>query len=188
MAPLPQNSTNRMFYDYISQTGGVEHTFACRFADGLTHTQVHEQVYQFLSAGTTSQFLTGWQMVRARVQNAGTNFTTPVVLSPDLSGFVGTGGAVADWLEPLEVRFVGRAFASGRRATVPLFGLAGINASSNYRIEFPDAAYVNLGAMWAELDSQSTTFVAIDGNAVTYYPYVDWQFNSYWEREVRSGV
>lgn len=188
MAPLPQNNTSRMFYDYISQTGGREHTFAVRIDNsGVTGPQIHQAVTDFLTALTPGYFASGWRILRARLQVASTDFSLPDVLPPGLTTFQGSGGALQQYEEPLEYTFVGRSPSTGRRARLSLYGMRSISLATAYRVELPDANYPTLLAAIQVLNAQTGIFVAIDLSEVNWYSYVNWQYNSYWERQVRAG-
>lgn len=185
LAPLPQNNTNRLFIDYVSQTGGIPHTFAMRYEDSLTLTGALGAAYSFLDAIGESHFATGWSVQAVRVQGEGAGFSLPITPSTDLAGFVGTGGALERSQEAREFTFVGRSPYSGRRCKLSLFGIQGVALTTSYRVELPDASYPWLQDGVDVINTVAAAFIAIDGTQPVYYNYVNWQYNSHWEGELR---
>lgn len=186
MSALPANNTNRLFFDYVSQTNGYEHTMAVRYGPSQSVAAVMASLYSFVSAIGLAHFASGWRFIRARRQDAGSDFSVPEALAAPLSTWVGTGGTFAISYEPLELCFVGRSPTSGRKARLSLYGGTGVNLNTNFRVELPDSGYAWLQAGIAALNGASNAFLAVDGSPVVWYPYVNWQFNSYWERQVRG--
>ena len=187
MAPLPPNATARYFIDYVTGNAATsrEHTVQIRCSNETSPADAQTAFLALLNAMGTPRFGTGWRVLRVRFQQAGTDFSIPVTLDPALGSFVGTGGAVTPPNEALELTFQGRSFTSGRRGDLSLYGTAGYNLATNYRLTPGEAAWV--GDAVAVLNSVETiVWRAIDGTRLTFYPYANWNFNSYWERKLRS--
>lgn len=192
MAPLSPNATDRLFYDYITADaaqGGIEHTLMVRFQGGAEDIpQVHQDVTDFLTAVGAARFQTGWRILRARYAAEGSNISLPTVLPPGLSTFVGTAGDNPRYFEAVEATFQGRSPTSGRRVDISLYGMAGVSTNDFYRIEVGNANYPWLGPAVAALNGAVNGFRAIDHTEPDWYPYVNLNFNSYWERRLRAGV
>lgn len=191
MAPLPQNNTQRVFYDYVvsdEATVGTEHTFQVRGALGLSIGEIHQAVDEFLNAITPARFFTGWRIIRARHMEAAGVASFPTVLPPGLATFIGTGADPAFTRDlAVEATFQGRSFTTGRRVDVSLYGIPTLANTGAFRIEAD-----NTFAQWvtdavSALNNAGGAFCTIDGSSALYYPYVNWNFNSYWETRLRRG-
>ena len=188
MAPLAPNLTTRVFYDYITQEDGLEHTFQVRGPASDLPAAAHQAVTDLFAAMGASRFATGWKFLRARVQFTGSDFSLPTVLPPGLFTFVGTGGALSKQNEAVEYTFQGRAANSGRRVDLSLYGLVGITLDGSYRIVAGDPDYAWLDDAVGVLNTAVDAFKALDGQTATWYPYLNYQWNSYWERRMRIGT
>jgi len=187
VAPLPANATARFFFDYVTGNAATsqEHTVQVRCSNETSPEDAQTAFLALLNAMGTARFGNGWRVLRVRYQPAGTDFSIPVYMSPTLAAFVGTGGAVTPPNEALELTFQGRSFTSGRRGDLSLYGTAGYNLSTNYRLTPGEAPWVQTAV--DVLNSVETiVWRAIDGTRLTFYPYANWNFNSYWERKLRS--
>lgn len=187
MAPLPQNSTARFFFDYVTGNAATsqEHTVQVRCSNETSPEDAQGAFLDLLNAMGTARFGNGWRVLRVRHQPAGTAFSVPVTLSASLAAFVGTGGAVSPPSEAIELTYQGRSFTSGRRGDLSLYGTVGYSLTTNYRLTPGEASWV--GTAVAVLNSvESIVWRAIDGTRLTFYPYANWNYNSYWERKLRS--
>lgn len=193
MAPLPTNGTARVFVDYITRTsGGLEHTLQVRYVGPADGGQAAQQaVLNLLTALGPANFNEGWQVLRVRVAPVGSNFSVPVALLPGLDAFVGTDATpLARYQEALEVTFQGRSPLSGRRVDISLYGLTAwsTNFPEDFRVPAAGANWVALAVAALESGvSDNNTFFAIDGTAPIWQPYANLNFNSYWERRLRSA-
>lgn len=192
MAPLPQNNTALMYFDYTTGNTSTsqEHTFVVRTREVLTATQianVQAAAGALLTGITPGNLRQGWKVIRARKQDAGANFSLPVPLDAFLTAFVGTGpsSSVAS-AEALEWSFQGRSQTSGRRASVSIYGLV-LGIPATLRLDAVGTGWVGsaVGAL-NDASEASVGWDAIDGTQVSWYPYVNANYNSYWERELRS--
>lgn len=187
VAALPQNNTTRIFFDYI--TGDLstsqEHTVAVRLAPGVDISSAQNYFYALLNAMGSARFNTGWRVLRVRVQAANSNFSVPAILSTNLTNFVGTGGAATPTSEAVEWTYQGRSPTSGRRVDLSLYGVASISLNTQFRVSPTEAPWLT-GAIAVLQDTEGQAFITIDGTPANWYPYLNWNYNSYWERELRS--
>lgn len=192
MAPLPQNNTHRLFVDYV--TGDLatsqEHTLAIRYNPSLRDVgDVQGDLLAVLNAFTAPAFRTGWKVTATRVQAAGSNFSLPVATISGLAGFVGTGGgAYFPRHETVEETFQGRSSTSGRRVDLSLYRAAG-DVSENFRVVGgPSGLFLLVRLVAAALSAASAagSFLAIDGSQAVWRDYMNQNYNSYWERRVRT--
>jgi len=186
---LPENNTNRVFVDYVTNTtDGVEHTFFLRFK-GSDRTAAAAQgvAKDLLVAVGGAQFRGSWKVIRVRTQMATEAFSFPQAVLPALGAFVGTaGGGYARDRNSEYATFVGRSPTSGRRSLISLYGLVApipstlrANGSSN------GTNYVSLACN--VLQAATAVLAAVDGTSVVWYYYVNFGRNSYWQKRLRIG-
>lgn len=191
MAPLPQNNTHRMFFDYVTgnTTIATEHTMAVRYNPALRDvSDVQVDFLNFLQAITNGNLFQGWRVLRCRVQAAGSDFSLPVTVVATLASFVGTGAATpAGTDEAKEWTWQGRSNTTGRRVDISMYG---ISAAFPANFRFPaggsSPAFVANTVNVLNAKAILGSFLTIDGSPPTYYSYVNGNFNSYWERRLRS--
>ncbi len=175
MAPLPVTNTRRYFLDYhtdvaahtvmVRTTGSVdEATFSSVFGNFLT------QLAPILNLITVDGL---------RVAVAGSNVTNPAVWSGGASYGTGTEQG---FLTPRELCFLGRS-SDGRRARLFVFGYKGATPV-DFRIE--SSGSPEISNAYGILNANPGIFISISGLATVKYPYVDVNFNSYWERQRRG--
>lgn len=193
MAPLPQNSTDRLFVDYITgeTATALEHTLQVRMSGGQANVVVVQgRVLAVLNALTPIAFRLGWRVLRCRFQAQGTDFSIPVSVVPGLAAFLGSGGGdYQPRMEAVEDTFQGRSNVTGRRVDLSLYR-AVTDAFSNFRVpNGPTGFPAAVGNAVANLNSSAGdgAFLAIDGNPPTWYQYLNQNYNSYWERRLRSS-
>lgn len=183
MAPLPDNLTERLYLDYVAGTGGIEHTMLVRWSTvtaTLTQTMAAvESLFDFIAGSLWA----GWRFTGARNAAVGSDFSLPVPLSTGLAAVLGTGSARDAVADPREARWVGRSPTSGRRVSLSVYGTAP-STPANYRWGPGEVALTD-NAVLALLNAAPGTFLAIDGSKPVFYPYVNVQFNSYWETRAR---
>lgn len=186
MAPLPQNLTNRLWLDYEIGVGGPQHTLMVRFNDALaTTTQAMNAVESYFDfvAGSLNP---GWKFLSARVAEAGSDFSLPVPLTAGLAGVLGTAGSpINPIIYPREVRHQGRSTTTGRRVSFSIYGTSP-DTPPNYRWGPGEVAFTN-NAIVSLLNGAATAgiFLAVDGTQPSWAPYVNVNFNSYWETRAR---
>lgn len=195
MVALPANNTDRVFFDYV--TGNLstsrEHTCAVRFnLVENTVEAVQGAFLDLLGALGETNFRAGWRVLRTRVQYATTSVSLPYALDAALGAFVGTGGSPTynARFETVEDTFQGRSSSSGRRVDFSLYR-AMDDAESTFRVE---AGLSGLGIVVGQAVATLNTyapagiFISIDGTGNTiWYPYMNRNYNSYWERRSRLG-
>lgn len=185
MAPLPPNSTTVLFIDYT--TGRNEHTFQVRPAAGQTNDDIDGAVRAFLDA---LAFLlpNEWRVTGVRRRAAQSNITLPWSLTTT-EAFIGsnTQSDLAEVEEPKEFVWVGRGQTSGRRVELSLYGILKPTpvAYRHFRGEV-NQQYVDDTLAVLQPEFGDSPFVTIAGDSPLWYPYVNINYNSYWEREQRG--
>lgn len=191
MAPLPANGTTRFFYDYVTGSGpfAKEHTLIQRVT-GTPDTDAETPqlaLSDFLDSIGEGIFALGWQILRVRVQAAGTNFSLPVTMLTELQNFEGSASAIAAPDEAREWTWQGRSQTSGRHVDFSLYGLNAI-LPATFRYEAGGSSPAWVAASVASLNANNANFFkAIDNSPAVWYQYVNANFNSYWESEIRNG-
>lgn len=178
MAALPQNNTHRFFLDY--QVGGDKHTLSVRYGGTFAdYTAAMSMVSDILDELDSSMYLT--TVLAARRQASGTDVSLPVAWSGSSSY---GADAMPNERRPYETRWLGRS-NDGRRTSFSLYGLK-TALSAGFRLT--TAASAEIAAVDAILAAAALagTWVTISGNPPEPYPYVDINFNSYWEGEARN--
>lgn len=192
MAPLPANNTARIFFDYITgnQSTSKEHTVAWRSAGpGTTHEDVQSAFHGFLQTLGANTFVAGWRVLRVRVQEQGADFSVPVPVIADLGTFVGTAaGNYAQNREAEEWVWSGRSATTGRRVDFSLYGIF-TALPTNFRYPAGGSSPGWVAASIAYLNGQAPPVgpLVIDFSRPTWYSYVNVQYNSYWEEQIRRG-
>lgn len=194
MAPLPPNSTPRVYFDYISGNAATSkaHTASLRMNQGtFDQAQVQALFAAVLASMGQDSFRVGWKVTSVRVQQANSSFSLPVPLIPGLSSFQGTNaGAWTENQEAIEWTFQARSGASGRRVDFSLFGVY-VTIPTNFRyVAGAVGSPAWVGNVVGLLNNTSTypqLPVAVDGTRATFYPYVNANYNSYWEGEIRRS-
>jgi hypothetical protein len=153
-----------------------------------TEVDVCDTVASLLGFAASSLPAT-WVVTGARYAAIGSNISLPVDLSiSDLLGFAGTDTDPFPAVEhPRELVWVGRSQLTGRRARFSLYGSI-IATPANYRLGPGETVWAG-STFIAALNAASAAgqFISIDGTPVQWYPYVNVNYNSYWETERRSN-
>jgi len=192
MAPLPQNFTARIFFDYITGNAATskEHTVAWRYSTSvLPALDMQAAFLGFLTALAPSNLIAGWRVLRVRTQAAGALFSFPQTVSVALAAFVGTSNAsYPQNREAEEWSWQGRSGSSGRRVDFSLYGL-GATPPVNFRYPTgaPSPAWVLSTVNWLNAPLGPDRPVTIDFSTPVWYSYVNEQANSYWEEQIRRG-
>lgn len=192
MAPLNPNTSGRVYFDYVTgdQATSQEHTIMMRFGvgPGFDLGDAQDEFLAFLSSYGAIEFADGWRVLGVRLSQPLQDISLPFSLTPGLAAFVGTGGTISPSEEAREWTHQGRSFTSGRRVDLSLYGLV-LSDPPNFRVvggpgTFPTK--VATAASNLTLQSAAGYFTAIDGSPATWYPYLNMNYNSYWERRIRS--
>lgn len=191
MAPVNPNNTARVWLTYQTGGGGAaqQHELLMRYnsGSGTTSTQALQLIGLALVAIGPANFFLDWQAVSARAAAQGSDISLPVALPGPLTTFVGTGTAEAPVsVQARETKFVGRSPSTGVRWSLSLYGLVDSLFSDNdFRVNRIESNWVDdfLGVFE---DTVAQAPVAIDNAVPNFYPYANWQFNSYWESRLRS--
>jgi hypothetical protein len=192
VAPLPHNNTDLVYIDYVTGVSATsrQHTVQFRTAGGgISPLDVQDVFLDILNAIDDSLFRAGWRVTGVRSQGAGTNFSLPSAIIPALDGFVGV--ATGDYQaadEASEVTFQGRSPTSGRRVDFSLY-TAVIGPGNNFRFLPSDPGLGTVVTnVLAVLTAASAAGIAvcIDGSSPQWYPYMNQNYNSYWETDIRG--
>lgn len=192
MVALPANNTAVLFVDYRTQIGGVEHTLQLRPAGsgGAEFAAAQQVLLDVLTALGPNFFRQNWRILAARGRAAGSDVTAPIPLLPGLQAFTGSSNTAygAD-REALEMRFVGRSLSTGTRVAMSLYGIAGGIPVAPFRITASTPTWGGpVVAAVDALNAGSANTLTIDGTAPLWYSYANLNYNSYWERRVRTGA
>ena len=186
MAALPSNNTERWFLDYVtgSHATATEHTMMIRTPTNTSAADVSAKFFAMLSGVTAANLWIGWRAIRLRWSAIGSNFSTPVTMSTALAGFTGTGAisGYATASEAIEVTAQGRSPSTGRRVDISLYGYRLIGLPTDFRL-LSTVAWVN--SYTAALNAGTPPLKTVDATDALWYPYVNLNFNSYWERRLR---
>lgn len=188
LAPVADNNTDCWYLDYYTghATTGVEHTWRMRLPPTAGVDGASGVFYHLLNAIGAANFWTGWKPLRMRYRASGSNFTVPAGMGASLSAFVGTGAMTnyTSSFEAVEHTVQGRSPSTGRRVDYSLYGikLGGMPGAFRY-LSSAGAPYTNWIAAHATLP---TLVLTRDGSSATFYPYVNLNFNSYWETRIRT--
>jgi hypothetical protein len=183
MAPLPYNNTD--IYTVTYDNGLDRHSLSVRYdsfsASLSTVTSAVGDFFQVIEAGLYADFV----FVSARNQVRGTNFSLPASVP---SASINPGGrAILDVETPRSTTFVGRS-SGGRRCSLELYALV-ITLPSDYLFTrgenntFDTALDYLQGTL--SPSAPVGTFLAIDGQGVTWYDRITVNYNDYWVRQAR---
>lgn len=185
LPPLPDNNTARTWFQYTTGDGiaSQTHEIMFRFNQALAAPEdAGAALLAVLQSYGPGSFRVGWRVLAQRWSAAQSAFSVPVQPDPSLLAFVGTGSSAAyqaRW-EAVEDTLVGRSLTSGRKARLSLFRANG-EADATFR--FPMGA----GLQTALSQGSGSGFIlCIDGSAPSWYTYVNQNYNSYWEGEIRN--
>ena len=191
MAPLPEWSTARVVFEYVTGLAGVgSHSLQFRYAGtDRTATAAQERFASMLAAGGGGLLRSGWRVIAVKTYLAGETFSTVQAPIPALAAFLGTSTtAYARRLEARELTFQARGLASPRRCDFSLYGLnAGQNDFESFRQAVTPAMASNLRSFYEALVAPGSPFIAIDGSSLLWYPYVNMSYNGWWERRLRTA-
>ena len=181
MAALPDNSTGVLYFDYT--TGVNQHTAQMRFSPGDAPTCVtlFVQILEALSAVLAAS----WRVTGVRIRAAGGVVALPYASAATPMAFVPSSGVgLAPEFEPREYRWVGRGLTTGRRVT---FSLYGVTVSTPPSFRYPAAGGPpSLAEVYNLLSGGFAGQVTVGGDGMYWQPYVNVNFNSYWETEARG--
>jgi len=177
MAPLPVNSTARLFVDYT--TCGEDHTVMCRFGASSSAGDAMTVVAAWLDA--LESLLYDIDILGARVSDLGSSVSYPVTWT-GAAAYGSGAGANTDSASYLD--FVGRGIG-GRRARMAVFGSKNYRdgANDDFRITPADAAAI--GDALTALRAGSDVPITIDGDDVNWQDYANVGVNAYWRNHMR---
>lgn len=178
MAPLPENSTDRVWLDYTD--GHNPHSLLVRHTGGQTNVgSVLAQINLFFGALAPQMYLI--TVTGARYSDQGSVFSFPVAWEGPAS--YGTG-AMPGSLAPRQLCYLARD-TTGRRVRWFVFGCK-LETPNDYRFNLTENA--DLAEAWnvISLAQQNNIFCTIAGVNPTLYSYIDVNFNSYYEAKTRA--
>lgn len=177
MPALPVETTARTWVHYTNGTD--EHVVMFRHPDALSLTALNVYIDQWLAA--LDPIIYEITILGERQAASGSTVSNPVVW--DGSATYGDG-AMPTNAAPIEYRFEGRA-NDGRRASWSMFS-GKLAIPSTYRYLTSDN--VNVANAFSSLDNMADNgdLLVISGEVPVIYPYMNYQFNSYWETNRRG--
>lgn len=178
MAPLPANNTAVYFVDYYD--GINAHTLQNRYNEGeVTIDQAGLMLDAFFTA--IDNLLYEITILGARNREANSTVTYGVIWPGAETYGSGAQPAVT---APRETRWVGRS-GTGRRVSFSVYG-GKYTTPDNFRILAADNADVLAGIVAIDDAVTNNGMRPIDLSNQQMKPYVDVNFNSYWERAARG--
>jgi hypothetical protein len=176
MAPLPPENTARFWVDYSD--GNHPHTLLLRYSPSAGLSAIQAVAAEFLAALSTDLYLLTITGARAAASGS-------VVSVPEAWGGDATYGSAAQppASAPLQLCFVGRT-TFGRIAKWFMYGFKGVVPDS-YRFFPGDDSVLDAAVTILRNAALTGKLLAIDGELPSVYPYVNIQFNSYWETQAR---
>lgn len=189
MAPVAENLSRRIYFDYVTSTNAPvaqEHTTMWRTAfdtpdPGAANAQA--KFLAFLTAYGVAGFWAGWRVTGVRVSEGGQTFSVPVTLASGLAAFVGTFSTATAIVSSaaIEAVYVARSPITGVKGRFSIYGRAFASIG-----DFRDSAGAPTLAAIAELnDATPTILVVADNTRGTWAQYNNYNYNSYWETELR---
>lgn len=175
MAPLPSNTTARLYIEYTSV--GIEHTLMLRLEASATSTDAQAIYASFVAAakGVMDQqdSFTG-----ARFSAAGSNVSFPITVTA-------TAGTATVSEDPQQLaNFVGISGRSidGRDANVKLFTCYVNPDTAGYRVDSPSGAEATF-RNW--FNTNAAELVTISNSQVIWNQYLNYGYHAYWQRRAR---
>lgn len=188
LPPLPDNTTQRLWLQYTS--AGVEHELMVRPAAAASPGQILTWAADIAQVLATRMFTVD-SVTGARYSAAGTEFSTPIALTPVVGVINATGNIWGQDPESTMLSIPFRSGASGRKGRVSFFtGVATTSWPDNNRYEPGESAPVdtfriNLVNVLTGISGAGVFATAIDGTSVIFKPYVNIRQNSYWQSKQR---
>lgn len=191
MAPIAPNNTGRVWVDY--RTGGgttsQNHTAMVRYNPGVggTFSEALIELLTALVAPGEGSYFDGWSFLGARHSAAGSDVSFPIPIPAPFTEFLGSGQLTATrQSQARETRFQARSGVGGRRYSFSIYGLIdNLFTTADFRLTAVESVPVASVLATVE-EAEVGSFVAIDLQPVIWYQFANWQYNSYWEGELRS--
>jgi len=176
MAPLAPNNTARLWVDYNDGTN--DHTILFRHLDSVTPETVMDVAAAFFGAIEAQMY--HFTIIGARIAASGVDVSIPTTWGGAAEYGVGVQPAVSS---PLELNWLGRT-SGGRMAKWYMYGYK-FAVPEPYRFFPGDNTDLDGGMTILRTAAFAGSLVAIDGLAPSVYPYINIQWNSYWETQRR---
>jgi hypothetical protein len=178
MAPLPENTTGRLWVGYGD--GQHNHELMVRYAGGATSpTGAMTWAAAFLAALAAELFVLN--ITEARYAAAASNISIPITWTG--ASTYGTG-AMPAVNAPRQICFQGRS-TGGRRVKWYIFGCK-LETPNNYWLNRTANTSINDAYDLLAEAQDAGYFLSVDGLNPINYGYITFNFNSYWEQEVRG--
>lgn len=185
MADYDENFTPRAFIRY--RTLGKTHTIKARLPRGATPEDLQGAVDKLgavLSAVPGFRY-SDWAPLSAGYLQQSTGLSFPLDVPTVTAGTLDPSFQKA-YSKFIQVRFEARAI-TGARTNLTIFGCnidLDTAAQSDMRVTAVEATFPT--ALWTGLSEVSPAFVAIDGGALTWYPYFNIKLNDHFLSELRG--
>jgi hypothetical protein len=189
LATLPENSTNRLFVDYVTSTvSGVEHTFYLRYS-GADRTGAAAQTLakDFLLSIGAPLLRLNWKVIRVRTQMAGEQFSFPQDILPALGAILGSNSSSFNRdREADSLTWVGRSPTTGKRAVIALYGV-NVAMPATLRTNGSPGGTNFVSTSCNVLNAGAGVPIVVDGTSAVWYYYVNHGKNAYWQKRLRIG-
>jgi len=176
LAPLDPNNTARFFLDY--SCSGKDHTAIVRFSGATSPSDFGSTMNALLN--TIASHLYQITILGGPFSAKGSDVALPVTSGVEGNTY-GSTDAIPQVI-PYYLRFQGRS-AGGRRCSFELYTTKFSDA--NFRVTSGESS--DVGDAVDILNGEPSLFCGIDGESVTWYPYVNIKASSYWTRQIRNG-
>jgi len=177
MAPLPPETTSRLWVDY---TDGIHtHSLMWRFNNVTSNSaECQSNIHTWLTAIAPNLFEI--TILGMRLAGEGSTVSFPGTWTGSSSYGTGAQTAVN---APVEIRYEGRS-VTGRKVHAGVYGYKeGLNGA--YRIVIVPESALEDGLVALQSAASTGAFVCIDESTPIFKDYVNIQNNSYWERKAR---
>lgn len=194
MAQTAENLTHRVYFDYVTGIeAGVskQHTVMWRALESLPILDavqgIQERFSDLLLAMENSTFRAGWGVTGVRYSVAGSTLSLPIDMITPLTTFIGQDSRTG-WnpsTEAIQYRFEGRSPNTGIRGSFSLYGLYYVTVDSAFRL-YPSEMDVLSDVLLVLTDPAGVRVVGRDNTILDWKRYVNVNYNSYWERNIRN--
>lgn len=175
MAPLPANSTARLFVDYT--VCGEEHTALVRYKAPNTYDDALAAFAAVVAEASPLVFASTVNNVR--FANILSDFTNPVPGTWP----TGWGEGAGTHIQTANMLSFRSRSLDGRKGGFILFGCKFTESGGDARINSAESADVE--AVLAELASSEGSFLTINGFQPSWYQYANIGQDAYWRNKIR---
>jgi hypothetical protein len=177
MAALPPENTRRIWVEYFD--GVNNHEVMLRGDTDTTVGELMEVAHDFFTALEPKLYVI--TIIGVRYAETGSTISNPEVWTGDPS--YGTG-AMPAINAPREIAFEGRS-PDGRLVSYSMFG-SSVSTPADYRFSLGEDADLDNARNVLSVAHAAGILCTISGSSAILKTYINFNFNSYWEREARG--